>query len=263
MLIRGSVVIVTGGARGFGRAFSEELLKRGAKVCFADVNVTDGLQTEEIFKQTYGEDRSMFVKCDITRETDFKGLWETALERFKSVDIMVNNAGILKEDDPLKTVEINLIGTMRGTDLAIDHMRKDRGGKGGLIINIASTAGLFPAFFMPSYVASKYGVVGYTRSWASNPSIQKYGINIACMCPAFSDTSMLTSAFEGNPGLITYEENKAAVHQIVDKIGVNSVEDVVEAFIQLVEKEDNNGAVVTIEKNHGAVYRFTKHPHKL
>ncbi|XP_045215960.1 15-hydroxyprostaglandin dehydrogenase [NAD(+)]-like [Mercenaria mercenaria] len=263
MRIPGSVAIVTGGARGFGKAFTEELLKRGAKVCFADVNVADGLQTEQTFKQTYGEDKSMFVKCDITNDTDFTGLWKTALEKFKSVDIVVNNAGILNERQPQKTIEINLLGTMRGTDLAIKHMRKDQGGNGGLIINVASTGGLFPVFFMPAYAASKYGVVGYTRSWAANPLCKTYGLSFACLCPAFSDTNMLSDTLSEDPPLITYHENEEQVQGVIHGIGVNSVEDVSAALIELIEKEDNNGAVVTIEKSRGAVYRFTEHPHKL
>ncbi|XP_060563554.1 15-hydroxyprostaglandin dehydrogenase [NAD(+)]-like [Ruditapes philippinarum] len=263
MRIPGSVAIVTGGARGFGKAFTEELLKRGARVCFADVNVTEGLQTEQSFKATYGEDNSMFVKCDVTSETDFNGLWKTALEKFKSVDLMVNNAGILNENIPQKTIEVNLLGAMRGTDLAIKYMRKDQGGNGGLIVNVASTGGLFPVFFMPAYAASKYGVVGYTRSWAANPSCQEYGLSFACLCPAFSETNMLSDALNDDPPLVSYHENKTQVQEIIQGIGVNKIDDVTKAFIELVEKEDNNGAVVTIEQSRGTIYRFTKHPHKL
>ncbi|KAL4219265.1 hypothetical protein ACF0H5_021847 [Mactra antiquata] len=264
MRIPGTVAIVTGGARGLGKAFSEELLKRGGKVCIADVNVTEGQQTEQIFKQKYGEDTSMFMKCDITNETDFKGLWKAAIKKFKYVDLMVNNAGILNEQEPNKTVEINLLGVMRGTMIAIEHMRKDRGGKGGLIINVSSTAGLFPVFFMPSYAASKYGVVGFTRSWAANPLVNEFGLSFACLCPAFSDTNMLTDTVDvDEPPLITYKQNKETVDGIIGGLGVNTVEDVTNAFVELVENPDNNGAVVTVEKKRGPRYRFKDHPHKL
>lgn len=267
MRIAGSVAIVTGGARGLGKAFSEELLKRGAKgVCIADVSVAEGQDTEQFLRRTYGEDKSLFVKCDVSNESDFRGLWTAAVKKYKYVDIMVNNAGILNESDPNRTIAINLVGCMTGTSLALEHMRKDLGGNGGLIVNIASTGGLFPVFFMPAYAASKYGVVGFTRSWAANPLIKSFGVSVACICPAFSETNMLSSTVGetgGQSRLVTYKQNKEYVHQIIDQIGVNSVDVVAAAFTEVVEKEDNNGAVVTIEKSRGTYYGFTKHPHKL
>ncbi|XP_052779936.1 15-hydroxyprostaglandin dehydrogenase [NAD(+)]-like isoform X2 [Mya arenaria] len=166
MKIPGAVVIVTGGSRGLGRAFSVELLKRGARVCVADINETEGRQTEAELQRQYGADKAFFVKCDVTKEDDTKDLWRVAVERFTTVDLMVNNAGIMNETLVEETVQINLMGAMRGSMLAFEHMRRDRGGKGGVIINVASTAGLFPVFFMPTYVASKYALVGFTRSWA-------------------------------------------------------------------------------------------------
>lgn len=265
MKIPGSVAIVTGGARGFGKAFSEALLQRGAQVCFADVNVDEGKKTEEAFHKSYGRENSRFVKCDVSSENEFQNLFKEACTSFRKVDMLVNNAGILKESQWQKTIAVNLMGTIIGCQLALDHMRKDKGGHGGLIVNVASTGGLFPAYFMPSYIASKHGVVGYTRSWAANPQLCAYGISFACLCPAFSETNMLqdTTDADDDSVLVTYVENKENVHEIIEGIGVNKIEDVTSAFLDLVQKEDNNGAVLTVEARTGAKYRFTKHPHRL
>ncbi|WAR00971.1 PGDH-like protein [Mya arenaria] len=265
MKIPGAVAIVTGGSRGLGRAFSVELLKRGARVCVADINEAEGRQTEAALQRQYGADKALFVKCDVTKDNDMKDLWRVAVERFTTVDLMVNNAGIMNETLVEETVQINLMGAMRGSMMAFEHMRKDRGGKGGVIINVASTAGLFPVFFMPTYAASKYALVGFTRSWASNPCQARFGVSWAVLCPAFTDTSMLSLAIDGSdPPLVTYQENKEMVVTTVKSIGINSVDDVSRAFVELVEKDDNNGAVVTVEKKMGgAVYRFVKNPNRL
>ncbi|XP_052792245.1 15-hydroxyprostaglandin dehydrogenase [NAD(+)]-like [Mya arenaria] len=236
MKIPGAVAVVTGGSRGFGRAFSVELLKRGARVCVADINETEGRQAEAALQRQYGADKALFVKCDVSKENDMKVL--------------------------LVFFFWCQMGAMRGSMMAFEHMRKDRGGKGGVIINVASTGVLFPVFFIPTYAASKYALVGFTRSWAVSyrSIIQKTRtrarrglvVSWAVLCHAFSDTSMLSLALDGpDPPLVAYQENKEQVVATVKKIGVNSLDDVSRAFAELVEKDDNNGAVVIVEKNMG------------
>ncbi|KAH3839470.1 hypothetical protein DPMN_112901 [Dreissena polymorpha] len=262
MIIADVVAIVTGGARGLGKAFSTELLKQGARVCLVDINEAEGRTTESTLQQQFGRDKTFFMKCDVTSEAEIKDVWKRAVDKFQRVNLMVNNAGIMNENLFAKTMEINAIAPMRGTLLAFDNMRKDRGGHGGLIINVASTAGLFPVFFMPTYTASKYAIVGFTRSWAMNPRQSEYGVSFAVLCPAFTDTAMMSSAFDTeSPSTVT--ENKELVRSLIDKVGINTIDDVARAFVELVEKEDNNGAVVTVDSKLGTVYRFTQHPYKL
>ncbi|KAK3098763.1 hypothetical protein FSP39_022862 [Pinctada imbricata] len=147
------------------------------------------------------------------------------------------------------------IGVIEGTRLAVKYMSKEEGGKGGVVVNLGSTAGLEPVYSNPVYAGSKCGVVGYTRSMAANPSIHQVGIRFTCLCPSFTNTPMFKSDYledlkKGDP--------KDPVVQMMTKAGVNTVEDVAAAFLQLVETDNNNGCVMTVTKYTGIQYRHGK-----
>lgn len=198
----------------------------------------------------------MFVKCDVTDHDSFENVFKKALEKFKRIDIVVNNAGVLAEDNVRLTMMVNAIGVIEGTNLATKYLSKESGGHGGVIVNVASTAGLTPVFYMPVYVASKHSVVGFTRSVAQIPMNKERGLRYTCLCPAFTDTAMFDKEWSGDG------ETPAGINDahrnLIDKTGVNSVEDVVRGFMQLLEVADNNGAVMTITKKLGIQYRHGK-----
>ncbi|XP_046568434.1 15-hydroxyprostaglandin dehydrogenase [NAD(+)]-like [Haliotis rubra] len=111
MQLKDKVVFITGGAQGFGRGVAEAVLKKGGK-------------------------------CDVTNVAEFEDAFKAAVSKFGHVDVMCNNAGILDERIWEKELEINFTAVVRGTMMALNHMRKDKGGRGGVIINTASTAGM-------------------------------------------------------------------------------------------------------------------------
>ncbi|XP_056022305.1 15-hydroxyprostaglandin dehydrogenase [NAD(+)]-like isoform X2 [Ostrea edulis] len=248
MLLDGKVALVTGGVQGLGKAFAEELLKSRVKVCICDLNVDAGEKTVREWKLKYGNN-AMFLQCDVTDHSQFEDVFKLTIARFGGLDIVVNNAGVLVESQSWRTtIMVNVIGVIEGTKLADQYMNKQNGGRGGVVINIASTAGLTPVFFMPVYVASKYSVVGYTKSVAMNPAIDSTGMRFVCLCPGFTDTSMLT---EGGKEDVS---GKDEAEQIVQSAGVNTVESVVEAFMQLLLTDDNNGGVMAVTKQRGIQY---------
>ncbi|XP_069137439.1 15-hydroxyprostaglandin dehydrogenase [NAD(+)]-like [Argopecten irradians] len=168
MKLQGKVAIVTGGAQGLGRGFAEGLLRKGAKVCICDINPATGKATLDSWNRQFGRGQSMFLRCDVSNHEQFEGVIKKVIEEFGGVDILVNNAGVSGEDPQTwrRTIQINMIGVIEGTMLASTYMDRTAGGRGGLVVNIASTAGLTPIFYSPVYSGSKYGVVGYTRSMA-------------------------------------------------------------------------------------------------
>lgn len=261
MHLQEKIAVISGGARGLGRAYTEAILKAGGKVCFCDIDGEEGSRTLTILQKTFGNERVMFVRCDVTDHDNFNNVFKQAMGKFKRIDIVVNNAGLLAEDNIRKTIMVNLIGVIEGTNLATQYLSRETGGQGGVVVNIASTAGLTPVFYMPIYTASKYGIVGFTRSVSQNPSNKKRGIRYTCLCPAFTDTTMFDSKWtnenkEAPPGID--ETSQKGATELISKTGVNSVEDVVKGFMKLLEVDDNNGAVMTVTKHLGIQYRHGK-----
>uniref|UniRef100_A0A0B6YQ65 15-hydroxyprostaglandin dehydrogenase [NAD(+)] n=2 Tax=Arion vulgaris TaxID=1028688 RepID=A0A0B6YQ65_9EUPU len=136
MSLSGKAAIVTGAAQGLGKAFSEVMLQNGAKVALTDYSSDHGLKTLAEFQTKYGENKVMFMKCDVTSKEEMAETFQTVKERFGGLDIVINNAGVGFEMGDLweKTVDVNLKGTIRGTILGIEHMRRDNGGHGGVIV---------------------------------------------------------------------------------------------------------------------------------
>ncbi|XP_046549855.1 15-hydroxyprostaglandin dehydrogenase [NAD(+)]-like [Haliotis rubra] len=250
MKVRGKVALVTGAAQGLGKAFAASLLENGAKVLFSDVNSEKGQETLKEFEKKFGQENVAFVKCDVTSQADMEAVFQQVRDRFGGLDIMCNNAGIGGESREMweKTVDINLKGMIRGTYLAMDVMRQDKGGRGGVIVNVASMAGINPNPFGPVYCATKFGIVGFSRSWALNPECTGNGIRINMLCPAFADTALVADIDNTAVGSPT------AAKEFIDKIGIMTPEYVAEGFLDLVQDETKNGAVLKMGKSFGKVY---------
>ncbi|KAF4077237.1 hypothetical protein AMELA_G00205700 [Ameiurus melas] len=162
-MLKGKVAVVSGSAQGLGKSFTHILLENGAQVAMLDVNEVLGQELQVQLNQQYGPDRTQFYKADVSSDQQFTDVFQKILSKFSRIDIFCNNAGIANEENWEKTISINLSGVVRGTYLALDHMKKQNGGNGGVIINISSLAGLGPFPSAPIYTATKYGVVGFTR----------------------------------------------------------------------------------------------------
>ncbi|GFW13159.1 hypothetical protein TNCV_4120611 [Trichonephila clavipes] len=185
------VAIVTGGAQGLGAAICIELLKTGYKVCVADVQEEKAKEFVKEQEPVYGSENIIAVFCDVSKESEYKKVFDLILEKFHRVDLLVNNAGILNEYEPQKVMDINLVGTIYGCRVALKYMGKSTGGSGGFVINIASIAGILPASALPVYVASKHGVVGLTRSYGLPYHFERDGVTFAALCPSFINTDLL------------------------------------------------------------------------
>ncbi|GLV39842.1 Photoreceptor dehydrogenase [Carabus blaptoides fortunei] len=135
-----------------------------------------------------------FLKCDVTNFEDMSALFKTATSMFGTIDIVINNAGIFKDSNWSKMIDINLKGVIYGTKLGMNCMSKDAGGKGGAIVNVASVLGLAPLGGAPAYTATKHGVIGYTRAMAMPYHYNKSGVRVMAMCPGVTDTHLIKKA---------------------------------------------------------------------
>ncbi|MBN1968998.1 MAG: 3-oxoacyl-[acyl-carrier-protein] reductase [Candidatus Delongbacteria bacterium] len=190
-MVKDKVVIVTGSARGIGKAIAQELLESGAKVVISDV-------MEEVMNETVKEftDKGMDaigIKCDVSNPTSAEELVNKTIEHFGRIDILVNNAGVtrdnlimrMSESDWDLVININLKGVFNTTKAVTRPMMKQRYGR---IINISSVVGEIGNAGQLNYSASKAGVIGMTKTTAKELATR--GITANAVAPGFIVTEM-------------------------------------------------------------------------
>lgn len=190
--LTGKSALVTGGARGIGRACCLMLARAGASVAI-DYRVESpsaNLLVDEI-EALGGE--AFALAADVTKRADAEMLVDETVARFGSLDILVNNAGIWK-NSPVEEmsdaewdemIAVNLTGTFYCTRAAVPPMKEARSGR---IINISSTAGQRGEAFCSHYAATKGGVIALTKSWAVE--LAPFGILVNCVAPGWTVTDM-------------------------------------------------------------------------
>jgi NAD(P)-dependent dehydrogenase (short-subunit alcohol dehydrogenase family) len=184
-------VLITGGASGLGLALAREAGSRGFRVAIADVNENRGEDARQGLAEQ-GVD-SMFTLCDVRREKDLRNAVQRVARRWGRLDVMINNAGVagaglfeaLSDDDWQWLLDINLMGVVRGSRLAITEMKRQGFGH---IVNIASMAGLTPPPGMASYNVAKAGVVSLSETLRSELAPLK--IQVTLVCPSFFRTNL-------------------------------------------------------------------------
>ncbi|XP_028838424.1 15-hydroxyprostaglandin dehydrogenase [NAD(+)]-like [Denticeps clupeoides] len=250
MALEGKVALVTGAARGIGKALTEILLQNGAKVALLDVDKNAGQEAVSAFDEEFGAGRSVFCCCDVSSEVQFRDAFEKSTQLFGGLDIICNNAGIVNESDWEKAVAVNLNGVIRGTFLALELMKKENGGRGGVIVNIASMAGLGPHAVAPVYTASKHGVVGFSRAIAEASTVLGYGVRINVLCPGFVQTTIFAS-LEKDEALEKLRNQRG---KLLESWGILEPSDVAKIFLRIVlDDSSRNGGVLVITSK-GAEY---------
>ena len=198
MRLQNKVAIVTGASRGLGKGIAKKLAQEGAKVVIADM--IDATEAVEEIRAEGGIAES--YKVNISNQEEVKDLVAFAIEKFGTLDIMVNNAGINRDGMLHKmskenwdlVINVNLNGTFFCTQEAIKYMREKNYGR---IINISSGSWL-GNIGQANYAASKAGVVGLTKT-AARENARK-GITCNVICPGFIETDMTLKLKEVNEG---------------------------------------------------------------
>ncbi|MCL4875323.1 MAG: glucose 1-dehydrogenase [Anaerolineae bacterium] len=193
----GKVAVVTGGAKGIGRAAVEAFAREGAAVVAADVDKTAAQALVGGIKKARG--RALAVKADVSRIRDAEKIAQEAVKAFGGIDILVNNAGIqtygtvvdTPEETWDKTINVNQKGIFLVSKFCVPEIIK-RGG--GAVVNVASVQGLASQPNVVAYTSTKGAIIAMTRTMALDHA--PHNIRVNCVCPGSVDTPMLRWAAE-------------------------------------------------------------------
>ena len=197
MKLRNRVAIITGGASGIGKATAVLFAQEGASIVVADIDEDGGRSVVRQIVESGG--RAVFVRCDVTIAEDCRSVVERTVEEFRRVDILFNNAGIIRRASVVETTEaewdrvmaVNVKSVFLCSKYAIPVMAQ---AGGGVIVNTASGWGLVGGRNAASYCASKAAVVNLTRAMAIDHGPQHIRVN--AVCPGDTATNMLMNEAE-------------------------------------------------------------------
>jgi len=247
MRLKDKVALITGGATGIGKATAQRFIHEGATVIICDVDEELGSATAEELGETCA-----FFKVDVSDRRSVLAWVDEVLEKYQRVDILINNAGVLrdglfvkvKEGELVKqmseeafdlVISVNLKGVFNCTQAVAPFMIRQ---EGGAIINATSVVGLDGNFGQTNYVASKAGVVGMTKVWARE--MGRYNVRVNAIAPGLIKTNMLRNIPE--PHLAELKK-----HQPLGRFG--KPEEVANAYLFLASDEASfiSGAVLRVD----------------
>ena len=206
--LAGKVAIITGAARGLGKGIAAMFVAEGAKVVLADVEEEPGKATAADLGAN-----ARFMRTDVSQRDQMQALVDYTVAEFGALHAMVNNAGMNDNsygrliDDEFPRFElvmnVNVLGTMLGTQIAARHMAANGGGS---VVNISSLGGLRAGFGLPVYRASKAAVQNFTQTAAIE--LGEHGIRVNAICPGNVPTAMGT--FRDSPGADAEKQRRIA-----------------------------------------------------
>ncbi|MBN1151593.1 MAG: glucose 1-dehydrogenase [Dehalococcoidia bacterium] len=181
-------IVVTGGGSGLGEDYCRAFCAEGGKVVCADIDSSAAMRTVDAIRQTGGT--AVAVTCDVTSWPDVQRMVEQALNAFQRIDVLINNAGVIRrrslvgttEEDWDREIDTDLKGPYMCARATVPHMIERRYGK---IVNISSVAGIVGCI-STAYAASKAGINGLTRQWALE--LAPHGIRVNSVAPGYTAT---------------------------------------------------------------------------
>lgn len=183
------VAVITGSARGIGKAIAEKFHREGGKVVIVDLDQSQC----DLVAAELGEG-ALAVQCDVTDRASVEALAKQVIDTFGRLDILVNNAGITR-DATLKNltdenwdavINVNLKSVFLCTQILTPYMTKQEWGR---VINISSVVGLAGNFGQTNYAAAKAGIIGMTKTWSKE--LGKYKVTANAIAPGYMDTEMV------------------------------------------------------------------------
>jgi NAD(P)-dependent dehydrogenase (short-subunit alcohol dehydrogenase family) len=245
----GRVAVVTGAAGVIGSATIRLLAERGARIVAVDRSEGD---LEAAIKDLPPSAQAIAISADVTEEDGVKDYVRAAVDKFGTIDVFYNNAGVEGEVKPIqdysleafrKVLDVNVVGVFLGMKHVLPVMLKQNKGS---IINTASIAGLVGSPHIAVYSASKHAVIGLTKSvaWECTGT----GVRINCVCPGLIESRMLSAIFQGRAGgNAPYPMEKMVERVPARRLGQGSEVASIVAFLASDEASYVSGSAYTVD----------------
>ncbi len=241
MRLKNKVAIITGGARGIGKAAVTKFCAEGAKVMIWDILNSDGeILEKDLVENGY---TCKYFHVDVTNYQNVEEVTRKIIDEYGQIDILINNAGITRDATLLKMTEeqwqsvlnVNLTGVFNCTKAVAPFMVEKGKGK---IINTSSVVALYGNFGQSNYVATKSGMIGLTKVWARE--LGRKGICVNAVAPGFIETEMVQTMPEK---IITMMKEKTPLGRL------GKPEDIANVYVFLASDEADfiNGAVISVD----------------
>jgi meso-butanediol dehydrogenase/(S,S)-butanediol dehydrogenase/diacetyl reductase len=258
MDLKDKVGIVTGAARGIGKAIALELVREGMNVLAIDLNLeslADLVKSAEDFGA-----RILPLEVDVTSLDATERMARKAIDQWGKIDVLVNNAGVivavpfveLKSEDWDRIIQVNLGGVFHCCKAVVPHMIQRQAGH---IVNIASVAGKRAAPLISAYSASKFGVIGLTQALALE--LGAYDITVNAVCPGFIDTNMWREHL--NPALspvMGVDKDSVLDHFAKTNVALGrpqTPEDIAQCVVFLCKAGNVSGVAINVDGGHTLV----------
>ncbi len=252
MRFEGKVAVVTGAALGIGQAVAAAFAREGAAVVLVDRSQAHGEAATRALEEAGHQ--ALFVLADVSSEADVCHMIERVIEHWGRLDILVNNAGIYHQGDITQTttedweriIAVNLTGAFLCSRHAVPVMIR---GGGGVIVNVASEAGLVGIKGQVAYNVSKAGMIALTRSCAVD--LAEQGIRVNAVCPGTTDTPLVREAVGRAPDPAAARRRLEAVRPL-NRLG--TVEEIASALLYLASAEAGyaTGSILSIDGGYTA-----------
>ncbi|XP_013139885.1 PREDICTED: 15-hydroxyprostaglandin dehydrogenase [NAD(+)]-like [Papilio polytes] len=193
--LKGKVILITGAATGIGSKVVQIAVAEEAKhVAILDIAEEAGIAFQNELNTKYGNNKVQFIKCDVSNGEELNAAFAKVKNEFGYIDIVINNAGILNDNLQVyvKQIDINVTALVTSSLKALELMRKDEGGNGGVVINVSSVAAVCAVPDTPIYSATKAAVLKFTTAMGSDLYYSRTEVRFLTVCFGATNTPLLS-----------------------------------------------------------------------